>query len=196
MRASENQHWRQAVKVSIQRTDERVGDVKVARVYSERLKHAGNILHHIASRVGLSALTQCAIDSGANQNQPIRLWMAVITQPLRRRQTQPSARRVADHGHSLCANRLNEPPQPPPNRRLHVFRNPTRSQPIEWDDAVRIRLLYQLTTKPPMATNNLVKIGAAVQEDHVMSSTTVSGGLDVVYRPALRETQINIDVAP
>jgi hypothetical protein len=47
-----------------------------------------------------------------------------------------------------------------------------------------------------VGTNDLVNIGAAVQEDYVMSSAAISGGLNVIYRPALGESQINFNVAP
>src|SRR4029434_1822026 len=108
----------------------------------------------------------------------------------------PTARRVADNCHILCANSVNELAQHPPSGWHHVLRSPTRSQRIDGNDAVRIRLLDQIANQPPVATNNLVNIGAAVQEDCVMSSATTSGGLHVIYRPAFVDPQINLNVVP
>jgi hypothetical protein len=53
-----------------------------------------------------------------------------------------------------------------------------------------------VTDKPPVAANNLVNVGAAVQEDYMMSSAMTSDRLDVIYGPAFGETQVNLNVAP
>jgi hypothetical protein len=61
---------------------------------------------------------------------------------------------------------------------------------------VRVRLVYQITYKSPVATDNLVNIAAAVQEDYMMSNATTSSRFDVIYRSAFGEAQINFNVAP
>jgi hypothetical protein len=122
--------------------------------------------------------------------------MAVVAQPLGCRQTQSAARRIANDDHIPCASIVNEVAHYPPSGRHHLLRSPARSQRIDRDDTMRIRLLYQITDELPMAADNLVNVGAAMQEDYMMSGAYCFSGLDVIYRPTFGEAQINLYVAP
>jgi stage V sporulation protein SpoVS len=47
-----------------------------------------------------------------------------------------------------------------------------------------------------MGADNFMNVGSAVEEDNVMTGFTTFNGIEMIYRPAFRKAQVNLDVAP